>query len=106
MRGAKGVEHTLGALRETAQATQLAQGGHALAPPGDDFVRIGLVAHIPDDAVLRGVENVMQRQRQLHRAQIGAQMPTGGGHAVQEVVAQLSGQTGQGMARVAAQGRW
>jgi hypothetical protein len=31
-------------------AAELAQAVHAVAPPGEDLVRIGLVADVPDDA--------------------------------------------------------
>jgi hypothetical protein len=36
-----------------AQAAELAQAWHALAPPGQDLVRIGLVAHVPHQPVIR-----------------------------------------------------
>ena len=41
----------------------------AVAPPGEDLVRIGLVADIPDQPVARRVEDVMQRDGQLDHAQ-------------------------------------
>ena len=104
MRGAKSIECAFTALGETAQAAQLAQSGHAVTPAGEDFVRISLVAHIPDDAVLRGVENIVQRQREFHGSQVGTQMPAGRGHAMQQVIAQLHRQIRQRLARVAAQG--
>ena len=48
---------------------------HALAPAGEDLVRIGLVADVPDHAVVRRVEDVVQRDRQLDRAEVAT---TGG----------------------------
>ena len=68
MRGAEGVVLALVAARETGDAVQLAQRRHALTPASENFVRIGLVADIPDDAVIRCVEYVVQCNRQLHRA--------------------------------------
>ena len=40
-----------------------------VAPAGQDLVRIGLVADVPDEAVVRRVEDVVQRDRQLDRAE-------------------------------------
>ena len=77
MRRAKGVELTLSALRKTTQAAHLAQAGHAVTPARQNFVRIGLMAHIPHEAVLRGIKNVMQGNGELHRAEVGTQVPAG-----------------------------
>ena len=48
---------------------------HAVAPAGEDLVRIGLVADVPDEAVVRRVEDVVQRDGQLDRAEVAT---TGG----------------------------
>ena len=65
MRGAEGVVFALDAPRKAGNATQLAQCVHALAPTGEDLVRIGLVADVPHQAVTRRIEHVMQRNRQF-----------------------------------------
>ena len=57
MRGAKGIKFAFATLRETAQTTQLAQAGHALALTSQDLVRVGLVTDIPHQPVMRGVEH-------------------------------------------------
>ena len=77
MRCTKGVVLTLAALRKAAEAAELAQAGHAVAPAGQDFVGISLVADIPDQAVAWRVKHIMQRHGQLHGAQIRAQMAAG-----------------------------
>jgi hypothetical protein len=61
---------------------QLTQRGHLLAATGQDLVRIGLVAHVPDHAVIRGVEHIVQRDGELHRAQVGRQVAAGLADAV------------------------
>jgi hypothetical protein len=66
---------------------------------GEDFVRVGLVAHVPHDAVFRRVEHIVQRNGQLHRAQVGAEVTARAGHALQHVLAQLGGQPRQLRAR-------
>ena len=50
------------------------------------------MAHVPDDAVMRRVEYLMQGQRQFHRAQVGRQVPAGLGDRFQHESAQLLGQ--------------
>ena len=52
MRGAERVVFALGALGEAGEAVALAQRADAVAPAGEDLVRIGLVADVPDQAVL------------------------------------------------------
>src|SRR5215472_6988390 len=89
MRGAEGVVITLGAARKSRDATPLPQGGHALAPPGQNLVRVALVADVPDDAVARRVEDVMQRDGELHRAKVGRQMPAGARDGFEDELAQL-----------------
>ena len=89
--GAERVVVALAALRETAQAAQLPQGVHAFAPAGQYLVRIGLVAHVPYQPVVRGIEHIVQRHREFHRAEVGAQVAAGLGHAGQQKGAQLVG---------------
>ena len=71
MRGAESVINTFFASRKTGNAALLAQFRHARAPPRQDFVPVSLVAHIPDQAIMRRIENVVQRDGQFHRAEIG-----------------------------------
>jgi hypothetical protein len=82
VRGPERVEFALGALGEAGQTVALAQGADAVAPAGDDLVRIGLVADVPDQAVLGGIEQVMQGDGQFHHAQSGAQMAAGDRHRI------------------------
>ena len=68
------VVFALGHARKTADAVQPPLGPERLAAPGDDLVGIGLVADIPDDFVLRGLENVMQCRGQLHSPEARSQV--------------------------------
>src|SRR6267378_8636160 len=76
---AKGVVHRLAAAGKARYAACLPQLAHSLASPGQDLVWIGLVTDVPHDPVLRRIEHVMQRDRQLDRAQVGTQMTPGPG---------------------------
>jgi len=89
---AKGVVLALGATREGRDAVLLAQGFHALATTGEDLVRIRLMTDVPYQPVIRGVEDVMQRDGQLDDAQAGTEMPTGLADRVEQFQAQLIGQ--------------
>ena len=105
MRGAERVVFALGALGEAGKAAPLAQRADAVAPAGQDFVRIGLVADVPDEPVLGRVEHVMERDRQLDDAETGAEMAAGGGDGVDGLLAQLVGELTQLPAVEAAQVR-
>ncbi len=78
-------------LGETRKSSALAHGAHAVAAAGQDLVRIGLMADIPDHAVGRRVEHVMQRNRQFDHTEAGAEMAAGDGYDVDQLVAQFLG---------------
>ena len=103
MRRAKGVVGAFNPLRKARQAAVLAQRTHAPAPPGQDLVRVGLVAHVPHQPVVRRVEHAVQRHRQLHGAQVGTEVAAGLRHAVQHIGAQLRCQRFELRPRQAAQ---
>ena len=105
MRRAKGVVRALGALRKARNAAQLAQRVHAIAPARQDLVRVGLVAHVPHQAVFGGVENMVQRHCQLDSTQVGAEMAAGLGDAFQHEATQFSRQNLQVRTREPAQVR-
>ena len=89
MGGAKGIKFAFIALGKTGHAVQLAQGVHTITATGEDFVRIGLMTHVPHQSVVRGVENVMQGNRQFDRAKVGAQVAAGFSDTFQHKRAQL-----------------
>ena len=91
MRGAERVVFALGALGEAGQAVALAQGADAVAAAGQDLVRIGLMADVPDQPVVRRVEDVMQRDRQFDDAEAGAEMAAGDRDRIDRLGAQLVG---------------
>ncbi len=72
MAGAEGVVFAFRAPREARKAAALAQRPDAIAAAGEDLVRIGLVADVPDDAVAGRVEDPMQRDGQFDDAETGA----------------------------------
>ena len=98
MRGTERVVFAFRPLGEAGQATALAQGTDAVAPPGQDFVRIALVPDIPDQAVARRFEHVMQGHRELDDPEAGTEMAAGLGDRVDQIVVaahRRSGATGR-----------
>jgi len=91
VRGAKGVVFGFAAFGKARDAALLAQLGHAVAAARQNLVRVGLVAHVPDDAVMRRVEHLVQGQRELDRAKVGRQVPARFGYRLQHEAAQLVG---------------
>ncbi len=77
MRGAERVVFAFHAASEAGEPAALAQGSDAVAPSGQDLVRIGLVPDIPQQPVARRVEHRMQRHRQLDHAKRRAEMAAG-----------------------------
>ena len=65
----------LGSLSEAGQPAALAQCAD-VASVGQDLVRIHLVADIPNDLVVRRIEQVMQSHRQFDNPKAGTEMPT------------------------------
>ena len=91
MRGAERIVVALAALGETGQAAAGAQRADAVAAAGQDLVRIGLVADVPDQTVARGVEGIMDRRGQFDHAEAGAEMSAGDRDRVDGFLAQFVG---------------
>ena len=69
VRGTEGVVLRLIALREALEMPpNSTQRVHLVAAAGQDLVRVGLMADVPDNPVTRRVEHVVQRNGQLDRA--------------------------------------
>jgi hypothetical protein len=91
MRRAEGIVFTLRTLGETRKPATLTQRPHPRAPTGDDLVRIGLVAHVPDQPVVRGVKNVMKGDGELDDSEAGAQVTSRDRNHIDKLGTQLVG---------------
>ena len=87
---AERVVFALGALGEAGEPAALAERTDAVAAAGQDLVRVGLMADVPDQAIARRIEDVMQRDRQLHRTEVGRQMAAGPADRAYDEFAQLA----------------
>ena len=93
-RGMRRAEWVVLALRAPGEARQpagLAERPDPVAPAGQDLVRIGLVADVPDQAVARRVEDIVERDRQLDHAEPGAEMAAGDRDGRDRLPAELVG---------------
>jgi hypothetical protein len=76
---AERVVRTLLAAEKPAEAVVLAQRGEPLAAAGEDLVRVGLVPDVPDEAVARRVEDIVQRDVEVDRAERAREVISGPG---------------------------
>ena len=74
MAGAHDVVLGLEDRAERGQAVVLADCRQRLAAAGEDLVRVGLVADVPEDLVARRVEQAVQGDGQLAGAEVGAEV--------------------------------
>ena len=91
MADAEGVVLAFLTARKRRQAILLLDRGDAVTAAGENLVRIALVADVPDQAVVRRVELVVQGHGQLDHAQARAEMAAGAGDRLDQVLAQLVG---------------
>ncbi len=89
------VVDALRSSREGRQTSLVLDRLELVAASGQDLVRIGLVADVPEQPVMRRVEHVVKRDRQLDRAQTGREMPAALGHRVDQEVTQFSRHGGE-----------
>src|SRR3984957_9127124 len=89
MGSAEGVVFALSAFGEAGEPAALTQGADAIAAAGQDLVRIGLVADVPHQPIVRCVKYVVERHRELDHAQTGAKMATCDRHGIDRLLSQF-----------------
>ena len=92
---AERVVFAFAAFGKAGQAAALPQSANPVAPSGQDFVRVALVPHVPDQLILRRVEHIMDGGGQFHHAQPAAQMAAGYAHRANHFGAQFIGELAQ-----------
>ena len=80
-----------GALGETIKAIGLPDLADAITAACQDLVRIGLMAHVPDQPVGRGVVDIMQRNGQFDHTETCPEVPAGFCRCVNGFGAQFAG---------------
>src|SRR3546814_986592 len=95
MADAEGVVFALLALGKWGHAVLVLDGVDRVAAAGEDLVRVGLVADVPDDAVVGGVVHRVQGDGQFDHAEAGAEMTARLADRFDQVGAQFVGDGGQ-----------
>jgi hypothetical protein len=91
MSGPERIVFAFGTLGESGQAAALPQRADAVAPAGENLVRVGLVADVPNQPVGGRVKDVVERDCQLDDAKPRTEMTAGPGDGVNRLVTQLVG---------------
>src|SRR5690242_16812345 len=74
MAGVERIIFTFFSLTESAQSSVLTKRMELFAPTGKEFMRVRLIAGIPDDFVGRCIQKVLQGNRELDHTQIRSQV--------------------------------
>ncbi len=85
----------LGLARVAGEPALLAQRREFACAAGEHLVDVGLVPGVPDDPVLRRLENPVDRHRELDDTEVGAEMTAIGGDGVDEAFTDFGGEGGQ-----------
>jgi hypothetical protein len=73
--GSERIILALGTLWETADPSVLAKRTELILTPGQNLVRISLMANVPDEAIMSGIEYIMQSYGEFNYAKAGGKMP-------------------------------
>ena len=74
---------------ERREPAVLADRPQRITPPGQDLVRVGLMADVPQDLVARRVQQAVDGHGKLARPQVGSEMPADLADRVDQLVADL-----------------
>ena len=85
----KGIAGAFLRVGEAGQAVFLAQLSKAVAAAGKQFVGIALVADVEQNFILRQIQGTVQSYGKLHHTQVGGQVPTCCGNALDQKLADL-----------------
>ena len=92
VRCAERVVFALAALGKAAEAPALPERADAVTAAGDDLVRIGLVANVPDQAIARCLEDVVKRNGELDHAKTRTEVAPGHGYGGDRLLPELVGE--------------
>lgn len=88
---AERIKFAFAAFGKARKPVLLANRVDAVAAMGEHFMRVRLMPHIPNQAIMRRIKNRMESHRELDHAQTRPQMPAGFGDALDQFRAQLIG---------------
>ena len=77
--------------QKTTNAAVLFDRRQQIATSRENLMRVGLMAYVPNQAVVRRIERVMKRDCQFNGAERSSRMPTHTGHRFQNILPDLVG---------------
>jgi hypothetical protein len=89
----KSVIRTFVTAWEGRQTILLSDRGHTIPTAGENLVWVGLMADVPNQSILWGVEYVVQGYRKVYGSKTGCEMSAGLTDAMQQVFPEFSGQS-------------
>ena len=89
------VVFALARRREWADAVELSIGVELIAAACQDFMTIGLMSHVPHNAIVGGAEHIVEGYGEFHNAQARSEMPWVVGHFLNDVGAQFFAHCGK-----------
>ena len=89
MSHAKCVELTFASLGESAQSLVFSVVDEVFSSSCQNFMTIGLMTYVPNQLVVGGLVNVMQRYGQFNNPQTGSKMPAMDTYNINNELAQL-----------------
>lgn len=95
MRRTERVVFTFCAFCEARKAAALANGTNPVPPASQDLMGISLVTYVPQDAVARSIEKVVQCDRELDDPEASSEMAAGGSHGVDCLSPEFLGHLGK-----------
>ena len=91
----RGIVFAFGNARETADASRLAELLELLPSAGYNFMRVGLVAHVPDDFVRGCFKAIVECKGQFDSAKAGCQVAAALAHIFEHKFTDLFGNSGE-----------
>ena len=89
MAGSKMIVFAFTAFRERRQSVLGSNGRNTVFAAREDFVRVALVADVPHNSVMRGIEDIVQRNGDFYRAETATEMSSAAGNGIQQEITQL-----------------
>ena len=89
MAGPEMVVFAFAAFRERCQSVLGPDGRDAVLAAREDLVRVALMADVPHDPVMRGIEDIVQGHGDLDGTEAATEVPAAAGNGIQQEVPQL-----------------
>ena len=90
MSSGEGIVLALRRYGEACQTTPGTKGVEVPSPSREDLVYIGLMPYVPYDPIMRGIEDIVHRYRDLDSTEVSTKVPRDTGECREHKVTDLS----------------